>query len=174
MSQIILTSGRCVHHDRWSNRWWRNWKNLKYHPIRTGKFGIQAQQKTVLITYSLKNVKDPLGREDLLSFHRLRELLLIICFLLWCFKLCNHLHAINCNIWLLSTTTTSFLYRSISILLILNIKVVTPCTDFLALASIIYSLQSILRIPNFQSLLEFGIILVHEDLGAVEADTPHN
>src|SRR3954465_14365917 len=33
---------------------------------------------------------------------------LFISFLLCCFKLCNHLHTINCDIWLLSTTTTSF------------------------------------------------------------------
>src|ERR1043165_8391507 len=32
---------------------------------------------------------------------------LFISFLLCCFKLCNHLHTINCGIWLLSTTTTS-------------------------------------------------------------------
>src|SRR3954464_3973869 len=35
---------------------------------------------------------------------------LFISFLLCCFKLCNHLHTINCDIWLLSTTTTSFLH----------------------------------------------------------------
>src|SRR3954471_24335579 len=40
-----------------------------------------------------------------------------ICF----FKLCNHLHTINCDIWLLSTTTTSFLHWLISVLLLLKI-----------------------------------------------------
>src|SRR4051812_28022787 len=39
---------------------------------------------------------------------------LFISFLLCCFKLCNHIHTINCDIWLLSTTTTSFLHRLIS------------------------------------------------------------
>src|SRR3954466_15617187 len=33
---------------------------------------------------------------------------LFISFLLCCFKLCNHLHTINSDIWILSTTTTSF------------------------------------------------------------------
>src|SRR3954468_21114934 len=33
---------------------------------------------------------------------------LFITFLLCCFKLCNHLHTINCDIWLLTTTTTYF------------------------------------------------------------------
>src|SRR3954454_24757376 len=46
---------------------------------------------------------------------------LFISFLLCCFKLCNHLHTINCDIWLLSTTTTSFLYWLISFLLLLKI-----------------------------------------------------
>src|SRR4051812_183189 len=46
---------------------------------------------------------------------------LFINFLLCCFKLCNHLHTINCDIWLLSTTTTSFLHWLISVLLFLKI-----------------------------------------------------
>src|SRR4051812_28204297 len=46
---------------------------------------------------------------------------LFISFLLCCFKLCNHLHTINCDIWLLSTTTTSFLHWLISVLLLLKI-----------------------------------------------------
>src|SRR3954471_9106714 len=46
---------------------------------------------------------------------------LFISFLLCCFKLCNHLHTINCDIWLLSTTTTSFLHLLISVLLLLKI-----------------------------------------------------
>src|SRR3954467_7676300 len=46
---------------------------------------------------------------------------LFINFLLCCFKLCNHLHTINCDIWLLSTTTTSFLHCLISVLLLLKI-----------------------------------------------------
>src|SRR4051812_21101537 len=46
---------------------------------------------------------------------------LFISFLLCCFKLCNHLHTINCFIWLLSTTTTSFLHWLISVLLFLKI-----------------------------------------------------
>src|ERR1043165_1116608 len=46
---------------------------------------------------------------------------LFICFLLCCFKLCNHLHTINRDIWLLSTTTTSFLHWLISVLLFLQI-----------------------------------------------------
>src|SRR4051812_29550831 len=40
---------------------------------------------------------------------------LFISFLLCCFKLDNHLHTINCDIWLLSTTTTSFLHCSSSV-----------------------------------------------------------
>src|SRR3954469_25323454 len=46
---------------------------------------------------------------------------LFISFLLCCFKLCNHLHTINCDIWLLSTTTTYFLHWLISVLLFLKI-----------------------------------------------------
>src|SRR3954462_12548569 len=46
---------------------------------------------------------------------------LFISFLLCCFKLCNHLHTINSDIWLLSTTTTSFLHWLISVLLLLKI-----------------------------------------------------
>src|SRR4051812_46411993 len=46
---------------------------------------------------------------------------LFISFLLCCFKLCNHLHTINCDIWLLSTTTTSFLHWLTSVLLLLKI-----------------------------------------------------
>src|SRR4051812_11852686 len=42
-------------------------------------------------------------------------------FLLCCFKLCNHLHTNNYDIWLLSTTTTSFLHWLISVLLFLKI-----------------------------------------------------
>src|SRR3954464_2886714 len=44
-----------------------------------------------------------------------------ISFLLCCFNLCNHLHTINYYIWLLSTTTTSFLHWLISVLLLLKI-----------------------------------------------------
>src|SRR3954462_10316488 len=44
-----------------------------------------------------------------------------ISFLLCCFKLCNHLHTLNCDIWLLSTTTISFLHWLISVLLFLKI-----------------------------------------------------
>src|SRR3954466_10860463 len=46
---------------------------------------------------------------------------LFISFLLCCFKLCNHVHTINCDIWLLSTTTTYFLHWLISVLLLLKI-----------------------------------------------------
>src|SRR4051812_10474767 len=46
---------------------------------------------------------------------------LFISFLLCCFKLCNHLHPIICDIWLLSTTTTSILHWLISVLLLLKI-----------------------------------------------------
>src|SRR3954467_15337762 len=46
---------------------------------------------------------------------------LFISFLLCCFKLCNHIHTINCDIYLLSTTTTSFLHCIISVLLLLKI-----------------------------------------------------
>src|ERR1041384_4799242 len=46
---------------------------------------------------------------------------LFISFLLCCFKLCNHLHTINWDIWLLSTTTTTFLHWLISVLLLLKI-----------------------------------------------------
>src|SRR3954469_18901846 len=46
---------------------------------------------------------------------------LFISFLLCCFKLCNHLHTINCDIRLLRTTTTSFLHWLISVLLLLKI-----------------------------------------------------
>src|SRR3954470_12514578 len=46
---------------------------------------------------------------------------LFISFLLCSFKLCNHLHTINCHIWLLNTTTTSFLHWLISVLLLLKI-----------------------------------------------------
>src|SRR3954467_653590 len=46
---------------------------------------------------------------------------LFISFLRCCFKLRNHLHTINCDIWLLSTTTTSFLHWLISVLLLLKI-----------------------------------------------------
>src|SRR3954463_11096926 len=51
---------------------------------------------------------------------------LFISFLLCCFKLYNHLHTINCDIWLLSTTTTSFLHWLISVLLLLKIFVSPP------------------------------------------------
>src|SRR3954471_7907313 len=47
---------------------------------------------------------------------------LFISFLLCCFKLYNHLHTIKCDIWLLTTTTTSFLHWLISILLFLKIS----------------------------------------------------
>src|SRR3954467_11936487 len=47
---------------------------------------------------------------------------LFISFLLCCLKLCNHLHTINCDIWLLRTTTTSFLHWLISFLLLLKIS----------------------------------------------------
>src|SRR3954466_7690839 len=46
---------------------------------------------------------------------------LFISFLICCFKLCNHLHTINCDIWMMSTTTTSFLHLLISVLLFLKI-----------------------------------------------------
>src|SRR4051812_18139088 len=46
---------------------------------------------------------------------------LSINFLLCFFKLCNHLHTINCDIWLLSTTSTSFLHWLIRVLLLLKI-----------------------------------------------------
>src|SRR3954463_1065595 len=47
---------------------------------------------------------------------------LFISFLLCCFKLSNDLHTINCDIWLLSTTTTSFLHWLISVLFFLKIS----------------------------------------------------
>src|SRR3954470_3084795 len=59
---------------------------------------------------------------------------LFISFLLCCFKLRNHLHTINCDIWLLSTTTTSFLHWLISVLLLL--KIYTLEQTFLLFASI--------------------------------------
>src|SRR4051812_29946167 len=59
---------------------------------------------------------------------------LFISFLLSCFKLCNHLHTINRDIWLLSTTTTSFLHWLISVLLLLKIFTLEQ-TFFLLLAS---------------------------------------
>src|SRR3954462_10969125 len=59
---------------------------------------------------------------------------LFISFLLCCFKLCNHLHTINGDIWLLSTTTTSFLYWLISALLLLK-KFTLEQTFLLLLAS---------------------------------------
>src|SRR4051812_14019694 len=65
--------------------------------------------------------KYPLSGENLLSLDWFRELILFISFLLCCFKLFNHLHTINCDIWLLSTTTTSFLHWVISVLLLLKI-----------------------------------------------------
>src|ERR1043165_4382600 len=46
---------------------------------------------------------------------------LFISFLLFCFKLCNHLHTIDCDFWLLSTTTNSFLHWLINVLLLLKI-----------------------------------------------------
>src|SRR3954470_13656771 len=52
------------------------------------------------------------GEARLDTFHLVHK------FLLCCFKLCNHLHTINCDIWLLSTTTTSFLHWLISVLLL--------------------------------------------------------
>src|SRR3954463_7898274 len=59
---------------------------------------------------------------------------LFISFLLCCFKLCNHLHTINCDILLLSTSTTSFLQWLISVLLLL--KIFTLEQTFLLFASI--------------------------------------
>src|SRR3954469_5329172 len=59
---------------------------------------------------------------------------LFISFILCCFKLCNHLHTINCDISLLSTTTTSFLHWLISVLLLL--KIFTLEQTFLLFASI--------------------------------------
>src|ERR1043165_3704459 len=59
---------------------------------------------------------------------------LFISFLLCCFKLCNHLHTIKCDIWLLSRTTTSFLHWLISVLLLL--KLFTLEQTFLLFASI--------------------------------------
>src|SRR3954470_754293 len=56
---------------------------------------------------------------------------LFIRFRLCCFNLCNHLHTINCDIWLLSTTATSFLHWLISVLLLL--KIFTPEQTFLLL-----------------------------------------
>src|SRR3954471_8448196 len=55
------------------------------------------------------------GEARLDTFH------LVHSFLLCCFKRCNHLHTINFYIWLLSTTTTSFLHWLISVLLLLKI-----------------------------------------------------
>src|SRR4051812_49207103 len=49
------------------------------------------------------------------------HLTLIKSFVLCCFKLCNLLHTINCDIWLLSITTTSFLHWLIIVLLLLKI-----------------------------------------------------
>src|ERR1043165_5230185 len=46
---------------------------------------------------------------------------LFISFLLCCFKLYNHLHTINCDILVRSTTTTSFLHWLISVLHLLKI-----------------------------------------------------
>src|SRR3954464_2923609 len=59
---------------------------------------------------------------------------LFISFLLCCFKLCSHLHTVNCDIWLLSTTTTSFLHWLISVLLLL--KIFTLEQTFFLFASI--------------------------------------
>src|SRR3954466_13239817 len=59
---------------------------------------------------------------------------LFISFLLCCVKLCNHLHTTNCDIWLLSTTITSFLHWLISVLLLL--KIFTLEETFLLFASI--------------------------------------
>src|SRR3954466_5112245 len=56
---------------------------------------------------------------------------LFISFLLCCFKHCNHFHTINCDICLLSTTTTSFLQWLISVLLFL--KIFTLAKTFLLL-----------------------------------------
>src|SRR3954469_21444460 len=50
-----------------------------------------------------------------------RHFTLFISFLLCCFKLFNHLHTVNFDIWLLSSTTTSFLHWFISVLLLLKI-----------------------------------------------------
>src|SRR3954465_7431484 len=66
---------------------------------------------------------------------------LFISFLLCCVKLCNHLHIINCDIWLLSTTTTSFLHWLISVLLLL--KIFTLEQTFLLFASIYLGRQTI-------------------------------
>src|SRR3954470_11325404 len=46
---------------------------------------------------------------------------LFISFIICCFKLCNHLHTINCYIWLLRPTTTSLLQWLIIVLLLLKI-----------------------------------------------------
>src|ERR1041384_5966253 len=59
---------------------------------------------------------------------------LFISFLLFCFKLYNHRHTINCDIWLLRTTTTSFLHWLNSVLLLL--KIFTLEQTFLLFASI--------------------------------------
>src|SRR3954467_12417793 len=59
---------------------------------------------------------------------------LFISFLLCCFKVCNHLHTIICDIWLLSTTTTSILHWLISVLLLL--KIFTREQTFLLFAGI--------------------------------------
>src|SRR3954462_4423762 len=79
-----------------------------------------------ILYYNVLNLKKiyckyPLSGENLLSLHWFRELILFISFLLCCFKLCNQLHTINCDIWLLCPTTTSFLHWLISVLLLLNI-----------------------------------------------------
>src|SRR3954462_8923210 len=79
-----------------------------------------------ILYYNVLNLKKiyckyPLSGENLLSLHWFRELILFISFLLCCSKLCNHLHTINCDIWLLSTTATSFLHWLISVLLLLKI-----------------------------------------------------
>src|SRR4051812_13093688 len=66
---------------------------------------------------------------------------LFINFLLCCFKICNHLHTINYDILLLSTTTTSFLHGLISVLLFL--KIFTLEQTFLLFASIELGRQTI-------------------------------
>src|SRR3954470_110239 len=58
---------------------------------------------------------------------------LFISFRLCYFNLCNHLHTINCDIWPLSTTATSFLHWLMSFLLLL--KIFTLEQTFLLLQS---------------------------------------
>lgn len=107
----------------------------------------------------MNRIAHPLCGESLFSFCRLRKLFLLITFLPLTLVLGNHLHSIDGDLWLLSTTaTTAFFHRFFSVLT-LDVDFVTTVTFGLILAGIQNLPKSVFWVLYFKSLLKLVIVL---------------